>query len=481
MGPPIVASESGNQLGRQRRPTVFVIAYLLHLALPAFLFMSVITAWRHGEVALRPWSSSTLIAGFSALWVLAAIGALAASRGGPSFIRWALGPLTSVYVVYAMMIVTEFLARAVFPQPPIPGQLRPGHTRFGPVDPAVFPGIHGVKSFTINSLGLRGPLPPERNGAYRILAIGGSTTICTYLDDSEVWTHLLMENTNAAEPNHPIWVGNAGVSGRTAVSHLVLLQWIPGVVDVDMVVFLVGVNDLYATLAFEGAPTQTILERADGYEGELPAGTRFRFLHPSYQRLQIFQLVHGVAGILERRFGGSSRDDRADQLPAPARPSDLDVVPYREERAAGPAVPLPDLRVGLEEYRHRIFSLQSMCKTLGIRCMFLTQPSLWRDDLSPAEQRLLWNGRVGRWEHPKGFASAGDLGRAMDAYNRILLDVCRESGLECYDLAAHIPKDTSAFYDDVHFNAGGARMVAENVKQQLLAKPFGTRTNLNGQ
>jgi len=59
----------------------------------------------------------------------------------------------------------------------------------------------------------------------------------------------------------------------------------------------------------------------------------------------------------------------------------------------------------------------------------------------------------------------------MDAYNRVMLDVCRESGMECHNLAAHIPKDISAFYDDVHFKAGGARMVAEIVEQQLLAKP----------
>ncbi len=474
----VVASETGKHPAAQRKWTGFVTAYLLHLALPAFVLVDVLLAWRHRQVVLWPASVDTWIAGLSALWLVSALGALLLTRGRPGFVPWARGPLISIYVVYATLLLAEVFARTAFPLPPVRGQLRPGHTRFGPMDPSVFPGVQGTKNFTINRLGLRGPLPPKGKPGYRILAVGGSTTICTYLDDSEAWTQLLMEKTNAAGTNLPIWVGNAGVSGRTTVSHLVLMQWILGAVDVDMAVFLVGVNDLYATLAFQGAPTQAILEKSDGYQGDLPAGTRFRFLHPFYRRLEIFQLFQNVTGILQQRFGRSSRDNRSDQLPAPALPSDLDVVPYRQQRALGPTVPIPDLRVGLEEYSHRILALQGICKTLGLRCLFLTQPSLWRGDLNPAEQQLLWNGRVGRWEHPLGYASPADLARAMDAYNHTLLNVCQQNGMECYDLAGHVPKDTSAFYDDVHFNESGARMVAENLRQYLLAMPpVRARTN----
>jgi lysophospholipase L1-like esterase len=63
------------------------------------------------------------------------------------------------------------------------------------------------------------------------------------------------------------------------------------------------------------------------------------------------------------------------------------------------------------------------------------------------------------------------MAKAMEMYNRTLLDFCRQSGLECYDLASHIPKDTSAFFDEVHFNEAGARLVAQNLKQYLLSRP----------
>jgi hypothetical protein len=115
--------------------------------------------------------------------------------------------------------------------------------------------------------------------------------------------------------------------------------------------------------------------------------------------------------------------------------------------------------------------LVALCHSTGRRCVFLTQPSIWRPGLTPEELKLLWAGRVGSFTHPTGFIAPEDLGRAMDAYNQVLLDVCHSHGLECFDLAARIPKDTTAFYDDVHYNEEGARMVARNVEGYLLTRP----------
>jgi lysophospholipase L1-like esterase len=268
-----------------------------------------------------------------------------------------------------------------------------------------------------------------------------------------------MEEMNAAQRSHPVWVGNAGVNGLNTVHHLVLLQYLPGVLPFDMVIFLAGFNDLAASLAFEGAPTQAFLEKAAGFRGDLPAGTRWRGQHVLYRRLQLFLLIREAARNLKRRLGPSGGGGV------------FDPTSFRRRRAASPILPLPDLHTGLEEYRGRLIALASRCRALELRCLFLTQPSMWRGDLSAAEQGLLWFGHVGRFENPKGYVSAADLARAMDAYNRTLLDVCQQDGLECYDLAAHIPKDTSALSDDVHFNEAGARLVVQNLKQYLLSRP----------
>ncbi len=45
--------------------------------------------------------------------------------------------------------------------------------------------------------------------------------------------------------------------------------------------------------------------------------------------------------------------------------------------------------------------------------------------------------------------------------------------IECIDTEAALEKSVANFYDDCHFNEGGARNVAKNVADYLLShKPF---------
>ncbi len=98
----------------------------------------------------------------------------------------------------------------------------------------------------------------------------------------------------------------------------------------------------------------------------------------------------------------------------------------------------------------------------------------WRPNLSEPEQRLLWLGWVGPMEKPKGYVMPADARVAIDRYNEALMAICSERHLECYDLASAIPRDTSAFFDDCHFNRAGARTVALLVSRRIsamLSKP----------
>ena len=350
MGIPVKATpaqETGDRRSSVRKSTLLLFAYLGHLLLPGLLLLDVLTAWQHGRVHFEWWGANTYIGLFSAIWLAMGLGVFLLSCDREGFLRKISNPLVSIWVIYAMLVLMEVFARTTLRlAPPIPGQLPPGRTRLGPINPAVFPGIHGVKTFTINALGFRGPMPPPRKLAYRILAVGGSTTICTYLDDSEEWPHVLMEKMNAAPESLRVWVGNAGVSGRTTVYHLVFLQWLPGVIDVDMVIFLVGINDFLADLAFEGASNQKLLEKTAGYEGDLAPGTRWRSLRPYYQRLQLYQVIARATGDLRQRFGARQGEDSTEQLPTAARASDIDVPWFRQRRASMPPAPMPDLSTG---------------------------------------------------------------------------------------------------------------------------------------
>lgn len=59
----------------------------------------------------------------------------------------------------------------------------------------IMPGISGEKRLAINSHGIRGDEPTPAH-TYRILALGGSTTECLALDQSETWSYIVQKIIN---------------------------------------------------------------------------------------------------------------------------------------------------------------------------------------------------------------------------------------------------------------------------------------------
>jgi lysophospholipase L1-like esterase len=431
-----------------------LVAFAVQLLVPLALCLDVLVPWRVFEVTPLP---DKAVFVFSALWLAIGIGVLLVSRGGNRF----LDPIgKSVLTIYALCLglATLELSAHIFMKAPQPTLYSPGSKYAFHRDIRVTPGVDPFVNFTVNEVGLRGPAMPYGNNVFKIITVGGSTTLCDYLDDSREWPHLLMENMTAGQSQQVVWVANAGVAGHTTVHHIALLQTLPILSQVDVLTFLIGVNDLQASLAFEGGPAEAHLEQdASRVREEILA--EVGQMHPWYRQLRLFQLAHKAAvAVVSRRNRLSPTLDKG-------------YFERRRARDAGSIVPLPDLKTGLKEYREHVLLILHECQIRGLRCIFFTQPTMWRDNLTPAELGLLWGPYVGRVRNPKGYLSAADGARAMDAYNRALLDLCGQHNMECYDLASFIPKDTSAFYDDFHFTVSGARMVAQFISDYLLAAP----------
>ena len=128
-------------------------------------------------------------------------------------------------------------------------------------DPAIMPGIEGTSQFLTNSMGLRArELAPGQG--LRILTIGGSTTACDYLDQTEAWPALLESLLAKDLGEDAVWVGNAGASGLRSCDHLLQFDRLaPQIPDLDWIICLVGVNDV--SLALQKGPayrTQTPAE-----------------------------------------------------------------------------------------------------------------------------------------------------------------------------------------------------------------------------
>src|SRR6266851_989505 len=129
---------------------------------------------------------------------------------------------------------------------------------------------------------------------------------------------------------------------------------------------------------------------------------------------------------------------------------------------------LPDLSSALQECTENLNRIIDVVQAHGSRVVMMTQPRRWRDDFSPAEDRLIWLGSGGEL---KSFYSPRVLAEAMSLYNETLLQVCESRGIHCIDLAARVPRSLEMFYDDARFAELGAHFVARTLGAHLTASP----------
>ena len=107
---------------------------------------------------------------------------------------------------------------------------------------------------------------------------------------------------------------------------------------------------------------------------------------------------------------------------------------------------------------------------------------MWRADLPPELRDLLWMGGIGHYQDSPGleYYSVEALAEGLAAYNDSLLGICERQGVQCIDLAARLPKDTTVFFDDVHFNESGARQVAAILARDLKTSQEGSLPSTAG-
>lgn len=343
-------------------------------------------------------------------------------------------------------------------------------------DARVILGLEGRNSFRVNSRGLRAEeLAAEHD--FRVLAFGGSTTECWLLDQSEAWPYLVQELLSEALVGREAWVGNAGASGHNSREHVFQVpRLLAAYPETDVALVLVGVNDLGLRLQQDDDYDPLFLDREDIEDDMIPRAFRhypleFRDSLPFYKRLELYARLRHIKNLASMLLGRGEV----------TRASSEGIVGWRKNRRNATRIrtQLPDLDAALAEYRRNLLRISASAEAAGVPLVLMTQPHLWRADLSEKERELVWWGGVGDFmaEGARAeFYSVEAMAEGMDRYNQTLLSVCSETGAHCLDLASMLPKDTSIFFDGVHFHEQGARSVAELVADFLLGvvgKPSG--------
>lgn len=357
--------------------------------------------------------------------------------------------LLAAYATLLVLGVAEFAAFLVFPRPLVDQYPWPPMKVVRKANKEVSPTLSTV-TFSVNLYGVRGRPVDPKEADVSILCLGGSTTECLYNTDEASWPWQ-MEDHLQDSARQRVVVANAGRSGHIAANHAYLLRHYDAVERFDAILVLCGVNDVGALLRDDREARLSRVEEE----------TLFRWDRPHeayYRRLRLWRWWEATWNV-----GTAAAPGRVFQDPAGAW-----IQAQRRQRREALAHqtltrPPANLEAGLAAYRQDLLGIVEAAKAKGRSLAMMTQPTLWRADLPEALSRLLW-------EHAGSAAySPGALAETMAAYNRVLLDVCEQTGTPCLDLAARLPKDDSVFYDDCHFHDAGCRKVSLIVSEWLSA------------
>jgi hypothetical protein len=336
--------------------------------------------------------------------------------------------------------------------------------------PVAIPGIVGLSRVTVNSVGIRArELNPDLRREYRMLAIGGSTTECLFLDDSKTWPFLVQEFLHETRDGRRVWVGNIGKSGTNTRDHILQLKHLLSQYPrMDRLLMLVGINDLNWRLRKGDKNVFSEAAQLEHAFAVLPTSDPWAFaIVPGdaywYKRTAVYGLLREVRAELEGHVHVPDwREDPAGHFYERRRAERANRVRTLDA--------LPDLSFALSQYHEALDGIVDLARARGSTIALMTQPTMWRDGLDLAAEALLWNG----WsEEANVYYSVRALAAGMALYNQELLQVCESRGIDCLDLASRVPRNSEIFYDDAHYTEKGAWFVARIIGEHLRSRePF---------
>ncbi len=411
-----------------------LVALALVVAFPVWLICDTVYAWIVGWRVSN--AMPVVVVGLSAVAVVALFVSSRGAKGRERLRRWLPRLLAMAGALVLSLAAGEFVVAQTFGAQIWHHHYAPNTSHLLRPRSEVLRGIEGESRVSFNSLGMRGDELPGDRSVRRILCVGGSTTFCFYLDDTETWPALLQRKINEGA-DRPCWVGNLGQNSYATRHHLQFTRYSPLVADVDDVVFLIGFNDFMRAL---------LHGRTDGAGGVTPAWWRSA-IYSAFEEVR--KQRRREKALFEEDSGGGRYSAR------------------RVMRQKALALEtLPDMSAAIRQYRSNVRQLAQHVRDRGARPVFATHPVLWRAGMSPAEEEQLWFGLTLAGQA----LSVDQLAVGMRAFNDALRAECDALDVACVDLT-RLNGDPQVFYDDCHFTEAGADRVADQLATFFLSKP----------
>jgi len=290
---------------------------------------------------------------------------------------------------------------------------------------------------TKNSLGFRGPELP-RSSTVKILAVGGSTTECIFVNDGKTWPDVLRSRLNLSYG--PVWINNAGLDGQSTYGHLFLLKQHILKLKPDVCIFLVGCNDVGRTDL--NAYDSSLLNVRKSWKTRLAHHSRLFNLGLNLYR------HHKAVGLNLVHKKNLSLADHASLVITDS------VIKIKMDQEAAIVT----------HYAKRLQEIIALCRSNSIEPVFITQPFLLgegNDDVTGADLATYriaddLNGKL--------------LWQKLELYNQETRHVANRNNVHLIDLARRLPKSTRYFYDLWHYNNAGCLKIGNVVADALI--PF---------
>ncbi len=332
------------------------------------------------------------------------------------------------------------------------------------------PGLKNNITYTQNQYGFRSlSMRTKEKGSrtVRIICIGASTTGQGSQNTEDTWSGILEQKLNEimSKSNIPVEVAAWGIGGKKVWDGYLYCAHELSKFEPDIVVNLWGINDL----AGQGGPNysysgkekkMTDLRNALVKKESKKNGWKSHFKTTLLKYSQIYRrLVHIRMRRTDKTLLAIKQvlAGEVDKLLS-KRQSEYRRLPFKENISRNPD-PILEFTDGIE-------ALILLLKKQGIETVVMSQPILWKKDMSSAEKDVLWfsfNTKEGPVR-----ASGQWLETEMSRYNQIQEKLAENYRLSYVPLDSLIPKTLNIFYDDCHFTDNGNRAVAQAAYPEAL-------------
>jgi lysophospholipase L1-like esterase len=311
----------------------------------------------------------------------------------------------------------------------------------------VMPGFSGISHISTDNKGFRvtKTINYDQKKGVRIFAIGGSTTEQIYIDDAKTWTALL-EGKLQKSFGMQVEVINTGLSGLRAEHHFYvlknILQYSP-----DIVIFMMGINDWN-------------LHIKENFEKQRP----LHFLSSiDFRNSLLFVKVNSFRELVRTKSFRELFKPPVDNPPT-VRIEDGSYYSSQNDSLSRPIVKRFQPQMVSEDYQFWVQKIARLCRGNNLKCIFVNQPVAYQGRLSTPLKKRLWMTPP----NEEYTLPLEDMGAIADLYNNWLINYSHQNNVESCNIADQVHPTIDYFYDDCHFNEGGAKKISSLLSQCIM-------------